>query len=456
MDNVYKEMHQDMNIFFRGVLLLAAAALVGESLELIINMILARQLGELGLGHYMSIFPTVILIIIIASLELPISISKFVAEKEEKQHYSMLKHATKLTLLLTAAMIIIAIFVLPFIPVFNSYHPLVRWLMVLLIPLISLTSIARGFFMGKQQMGKLAFSNLFRKLAQLILLVGIYQLFSFDRETAILVALATFVGSELVVFVYLFTAYLLQYRKMKTHSNEFLSAGEVTKSLMAVTIPTTGLRLFHAVTNAVQPFLIKYSLSLTGISDVAATEQFGLLAGVAISIGFFPAFIAHSLLVVLIPTVSEATAKKDVDKLKMLLMKVMSINDYVFSLFISCSLFGIIMAELFVYVLFNPSSGVFDWIRINNDSVYSIRLVYDCFIFSYVRARFAAILRNARNHYWNECWFRSVDAASLFFCMQSHWHHNMVKYQKQFSGLKKASVRGMFPFTDAFLSYFQL
>ncbi|ANX12547.1 multidrug transporter MatE [Fictibacillus arsenicus] len=315
-----------MNIFFRGVLLLAAAALVGESLEFIVNMILARQLGELGLGHYMSIFPTVILIIIIASLELPISISKFVAEKEEKQHYSMLKHATKLTLILTAAMIIIAVFVLPFIPVFNSYHPLVRWLMVLLIPLISLTSIARGFFMGKQQMGKLAFSNLFRKFAQLILLAGIYQLFSFDRETAILIALATFVGSELVVFVYLFTAYLLQFRKMKSQSNQDLSAGEVTKSLMAVTIPTTGLRLFHAFTNAVQPFLIKYSLTLTGLSDVAATEQFGLLAGVAITIGFFPAFIAHSLLVVLIPTVSEATAKKDVDTLKSLLIRVMKIT----------------------------------------------------------------------------------------------------------------------------------
>jgi stage V sporulation protein B len=319
-------MHQDMNIFFRGVLLLAAAALVGESLEFIVNMILARQLGELGLGHYMSIFPTVILIIIIASLELPISISKFVAEKEESQHYSMLKHATKLTLVLTAAMIIIAVFVLPFIPVFNSYHPLVRWLMVFLIPLISLTSIARGFFMGKQQMGKLAFSNLFRKFAQLILLVGIYQLFSFDRETAILVALATFVGSELVVFGFLFTAYLLQFRKMKSQSNQELSPGEVTKSLMAVTIPTTGLRLFHAFTNAVQPFLIKYSLTLTGLSDAAATEQFGLLAGVAITIGFFPAFIAHSLLVVLIPTVSEATAKKDVDTLKMLLLRVMKIT----------------------------------------------------------------------------------------------------------------------------------
>ncbi|MBH0167955.1 oligosaccharide flippase family protein [Fictibacillus sp. 18YEL24] len=315
-----------MNIFFRGVLLLAAAALVGESLEFIVNMVLARELGELGLGHYMSIFPTVILIIIIASLELPISISKFVAEKEEKQHYSMLKHATKMTILLTVAMIVLALVILPFIPVFNSYHPLVRWLMVILIPLISLTSIARGFFMGKQQMGKLAFSNFFRKLAQLILLTGIYQLFSFDNETAILIALATFVGSELVVFVYLFTAYLIQFKRMQTQKNEHLTSNEVTRSLMAVTIPTTGLRLFHAVTNAIQPFLIKYALSLAGFSGVAATEEFGLLAGVALSIGFFPAFIAHSLLVVLIPTVSEATAKKDVEKLKSLLIRVMGIT----------------------------------------------------------------------------------------------------------------------------------
>jgi stage V sporulation protein B len=315
-----------MKLFFRGVLLLAIASLIGESLEFIINMILARQLGEHGLGHYMSIFPTVILIIIIASLELPISISKFVAEREDSLHYSMLKHATKLTILITIIMVALAVFILPFASVFNSYHPLVRWMMVLLIPMISFTSIARGYFMGKQQMGKIAFSNFFRKFAQLILLVGIYQLFSFDKETAILVALATFVGSEFVVLVYLFTAYLLQLGKMRSQSNQNLTAAEVTRSLMAVTIPTTGLRIFHAVTNAVQPFLIKYSLIHTGISDVAATEQFGLLAGVAVSIGFFPAFIAHSLLVVLIPTVSEATAKKDVDKLTVLLKRVMGIT----------------------------------------------------------------------------------------------------------------------------------
>jgi O-antigen/teichoic acid export membrane protein len=343
-----------MKLFFRGVLLLAAAALIGETLELFVNIILANQLGEHGLGHYMSIFPTVILIIIIASLELPISISKFIAEKDKKLHYSMLKHATVLTVIITIAMVVIASAVLPFIPVFNSYHPLVRWLMVALIPMISFTSIARGYFMGNQQMGKLAISNLFRKVAQLILLTGIFQLFEFDKETAILIALATFVGSEFIVLIYLFTAYWLQYGKMKKQSNQFMSGRDVTRSLMAVTVPTTGLRLFHAVTNAFQPFLIKYALVMTGLSDVAATEQFGLLAGVAIAIGFFPAFIAHSLLVVLIPTVSEATAKKDVEKLKILLRRVMWITAaYGFPVI----LFFLTFSERLTILFFHSSSA---------------------------------------------------------------------------------------------------
>lgn len=43
-------------------------------------MILARELGEHGMGLYMSVLPSIFLVVVIASLELPISISKFIAE----------------------------------------------------------------------------------------------------------------------------------------------------------------------------------------------------------------------------------------------------------------------------------------------------------------------------------------------------------------------------------------
>ncbi|WP_353626455.1 oligosaccharide flippase family protein [Bacillus sp. JCM 19041] len=44
-----------MNTFFRGVLLLSAAAFIGECLEFVISVVLARELGDEAFGLYMAI-----------------------------------------------------------------------------------------------------------------------------------------------------------------------------------------------------------------------------------------------------------------------------------------------------------------------------------------------------------------------------------------------------------------
>lgn len=315
-----------MRLFFRGVLLLAIAAFIGESLELVINIVLARELGEKGLGLYMSILPTVMLIAVLASMELPISISKFVAEKDTRFHRSMLIHALSLASLITTFFLITAIIVLPYIPVFDQYHPYVRTLVYILIPIISFSAVFRGYFMGSQQMGKIAFSNFLRRAFQLLLLVFVYQLFQFEQEIALLVALCTLIASELVVFAFMATLFFIQLRSNKFNNSTPIAGSTVRKGLLNVSLPMTGVRIFHSVTFAIKPFLIKAALVNAGLTEVMATAQFGKLAGVAFSIGFFPAFIAHSLLIVLIPTVAEAYAKGDYMKLQHLLVKVMKLT----------------------------------------------------------------------------------------------------------------------------------
>ena len=312
-----------MKMFLRGVILLILVAFVGECIEFLVNMVLARELGEAGMGLYMTILPSIFLVVILASLELPISISKFVAEKESKYHHNMLKHATRLAVVFTIIVGILTAIIIPYVPVFDHYHPLVKWLVIILIPVISLASIARGYFMGIQAMGKIAFSAFLRKAIQLLLLVFIYQLFDFNLETSLLIALCTLVASDIVMFAYLAFEYILSMRKLKRKPKERIDAKIVRRSLLSVSLPTTGLRIFHAVTHAVQPFLIKAALMKAGLPAAVATVHYGLLAGVALTIGFFPAFIAHSLLIVLIPTVSEAYAKGNTYKLQMLLQKVM-------------------------------------------------------------------------------------------------------------------------------------
>ena len=311
-----------MRTFFKGTLLLVVAAFIGECIEFIINMVLAKELGEEGMGLYMSILPSIFLIVILASLELPVAISKFAAEQEERYHRSMLKHATRLTMIFTTGMLVLVSLILPFIPVFDEYHPLVRWVVIILIPVISFISITRGYFIGTQRIGKIAFSNFLRKLVQLLLLVFVYQLFDFNIQTSILIALCTLVVSDIVILGYLGFTYIIQLKELNKKPRSFIDQKVVHQSLLSVSLPTTGLRIFHAVSHAIQPFLIKTALITAGLTPNMATEQFGLLAGVALTIGFFPAFIAHSLLIVLIPTVSKAYAVKDFQMLQDLLQKV--------------------------------------------------------------------------------------------------------------------------------------
>ncbi|WP_078549938.1 polysaccharide biosynthesis protein [Litchfieldia alkalitelluris] len=312
-----------MSTFLKGTLVLILVAFIGECIEFLVNMVLARELGEVGMGLYMTILPSIFLVVILASLELPISVSKLIAENERKYHSNMLQHIMKITVLMTILFIVLASLILPYVSIFDDYHPLVRWLVVMLIPLISFTSIARGYFMGVQKMGKIAFSNFLRKAIQLILLVFIYQMFDFNLDYAILIALGTLVISDIFVFAYLFYEYLVRVRVLNKQSNALMSVKKVRKQLMSISLPTTGLRIFHSVTHAIQPFLVKAALIRAGMPAAVATEHYGLLAGVALSIGFFPAFIAHSLLIVLIPTVSEAYSNGDLVKLQQLLQKVL-------------------------------------------------------------------------------------------------------------------------------------
>lgn len=315
-----------MAIFYKGILFLALSAFLGEGVEFLVNLILAKELGKHGLGLYMSILPSIYLLVLLSSFELPVSISKFVAEKEDRFHRNILYHAITITIIFTSILLVFAMVLIPFISVFDGYHPYTRWFIILLVPVISFTSVARGYFMGRHKMGKIAIANFIRKSVQLVLLYLLFRFFQFDSEASVLIAIASFIGSEIAVFLYLCYMLIIQFQQLKRMPFSNLNRKAVRKNLMAVSVPTTGLRLFSALTGAIQPFLIKAALVRSGLSETIATEHFGMLMGVAASIGFFPAFIAHSLMTVLIPAVSKTYSNRDYSTLQKMLSQVMMLT----------------------------------------------------------------------------------------------------------------------------------
>ncbi len=389
--------------YYKSIFFLAAAACLGEGIEILVNMILARELGSHGLGVYMSILPTVFLIVLLASFELPVSISKLIAEREERYHRNILHHAITVTIVFTVVLFLAGTVVIPYIPIFHAYHPYIRWLVLLLIPIISFTSVARGYFMGRQQMGRIAVSNFLRKIVQLIALFVLFRLFDYDAGTSLLVAIGTFIGSELIVFLYLFYLFMLQFHHIKSMPFSNLNRKTVRKSLMAVSIPTTSMRLFSALTGAVQPFLIKAALEHSGMTETLATEQFGMLMGIAVSIGFFPAFIAHSLLIVLIPAVSKTHSEKDYPSLQKMLQQVMKLT----------FVYGI--AAVAVFYFFAPQlTGLF--FKSETSAIY-LQMLWPFFLFHYFIIPLQAFLLGLdliKEAFFHIIWSHIVSFAIIF------------------------------------------
>ncbi|MBA9027464.1 oligosaccharide flippase family protein [Peribacillus huizhouensis] len=357
-----------MKSFYKGTIILIVAAFFGECIEFFVNMILARELREEGMGLYMSILPIIFLVYIISGFELQVSISKFVAENKSKLHYNLLQHALKLAGYAILITLLLTFIVVLFSNVLDNFHPYVKWLLIGLIPIAAISTIARGYFMGVQEMGKIAFSNFLKKGSQFLLLLLIFHFLQFDQEKSLLSALTILIASEFIVFLYLISLFIIQMQTMRKVSNTLISGKHARYKLLAVSVPTVGLRIFHAITNAIQPFLIHSALLSAGFGAVMATEHFGMLMGVAMTIGFFPAFIAHSLMIMLIPNVSDAYAKQDYQKLRNLLQKSMSLTllyglpavfiMYVFSepltaLFFSSTTAAVYLKLLWPYFLFH-------------------------------------------------------------------------------------------------------
>ncbi|MBM4764452.1 polysaccharide biosynthesis protein [Bacillus sp. B15-48] len=392
-----------MKLFLRGTLVLIFAAFFGEMAELLINMILARELGESGMGSYMTILPLIFLIMMLASFELPVSVSKLVAEKDPKYHQKMLRDVLHLTIVLMAVLFVLVAIILPNVPIFQSYHPFIKWLVLFMIPLMSFTSIARGYFMGKQQMGKIATANLVRRLVQLLLLAGVYQLFEFERSTAVLIAIFTLAASELIVFLYLFYFFIISYQNLKKVPGQSINRRELQKNLIAISGPTTALRIFHSLTHAVQPFLIKAAIVHAGVPMETANEQFGMVAGVAMAIGFFPAFIAHSFMIVLIPTVAKHHADGEYVKLQKLLQHVMLLTIF----------YGVPAVTVF-YFFAEPLTSMFFY---SENAAYYLQILWPYFLLHFFVIPMQAYLLGLglmKDAFYHTVWSTVVSFATIY------------------------------------------
>ena len=81
---------------------------------------------------------------------------------------------------------------------------------------------------------------------------------------------------------------------------------------MDIALPTTGSRLIGSV-SYFEPIVVMQSLAIAGVAASVATQQYGILNGYAFPLLSLPAFITYALSTALVPSISEAMAKDNIN-----------------------------------------------------------------------------------------------------------------------------------------------
>ena len=195
------------NKFIRSTLILIIGGLVTKLLGFIIKIVYTRIIGEDGIALFMLVMPTYSLFITFAQLGLPIAISKLIAENKNSK--KIIFSIIPLMLILNLIIISLIFMLAPFISNTLLNEPQTKILLMamsLVLPFISLSSIIRGYFFGKQKMLPHTLSNIIEQIAKLAL---IFLIIPFLMKKSLVIAVAGLIllniASEIVsIIVFLF------------------------------------------------------------------------------------------------------------------------------------------------------------------------------------------------------------------------------------------------------------
>jgi stage V sporulation protein B len=353
-----------MSKFLKGTIILLIAGFVTRVLGFINRIVIARFIGEEGVGLYMMAFPTLILVITITQLGLPVAISKNVAEAEAKGDFGRIKKILVVSLSTTMFLSLIftpALFLLtPYLSETLFTDPRTHWPLLAIapvVPIVAISSVIRGYFQGRQNMKPAAISQILEQLVRITLIAVLTKTFlPYGIEYAAAGAMLASVIGELVSLIYLVTSFKIKKRfKLRKDFFKFAHSGKDTfNELMTVALPTTGSRMIGSVSWFFEPIVVAHSLALAGVATVMATKQYGALTGYALPLLFLPSFITNSLSTSLVPAISEANSRNNMKLIEYRLQQALRFT------FLTGGISVVILfvlAEPLMEVMFGSASG---------------------------------------------------------------------------------------------------
>lgn len=320
----------------KGTLILALAALVARVLGVVQRIPLVYLIGDTGMATFGIAFNIYTPLLTIATAGIPSALSKLVSEKMELGQYAeadrIYRAAVRFALVAGVVMTILLIILAPYYAEHVSKDPDATMSIRALAPallLFPLIAMMRGYFQGRQMMMPNGMSQIVEQIARLITGVGLaFLLLEIGRGHVWAVAGASFggvMGSVGAVAVLMW--YMLRLRrddvregiaaaaKQGRNTAEIVSYKRIYATIFRVSVPIVLFSMTVPLIYFIDSSTV-ISLLQGQIGNGSAKELLGILTGRAQSLAGIPIILAIALSQSIVPIVSSAYARKDMEQVR--------------------------------------------------------------------------------------------------------------------------------------------
>lgn len=345
------------NIFLKSTLVLLFGGIIGKLVGFVLRIIVTRKLGPEGMGLYSLLAPTSALLSVIATLSYPTALSKIISEKSSRTK-TLFTSIIPLSLIINIFIIVVTVLLAPTLSTLlkneTLYFPIIC--LSLVTPFISISSIIKGYFWGKQNMFPYMLSNFIEQVARLILItLFIDKFLSLSLTHAISFIILVNAGGEVIsqlVMMYFFP------KNIKPSINDFNK--DDIKKVMNISIPSTSSKIIGSISYFLEPIVLTNVLMYVGYSKEFIVYEYGVINAYAMSLLLMPQFFTQNMATSLVPELSKyysqgnkVMCKKRIKQIVLISSTIGAISTFIITLF----------PKFFLNILYHTTAGI-DYIKI--------------------------------------------------------------------------------------------
>lgn len=337
-----------------SIFILLIGGFITKIFGFLIKILFTRTIGQEGISLYTIVMPTYSLLITIATFALPISISKLVSENKIRSKTIVFSTACFI-LLFNAVFIIFILFLAPIMSKYLLKQPNVTpliWAMAATLPFISISSILKGYFLGKFKVAPNTISNIFEQLFRIFFLIVILPYFA--QKNVMLGVILFILVNVITELISIFTFSLFLPKKAFLHKEGLTVQKNIINRVLSISIPSVSSRFIGNIGFFLEPIILTNLLLFSGYSNNFILTEYAAYNAYAIGLLTLPSFFVSAISQILIPEISKFHAKKETFMIKKRLKQALI---YSFLIGLVSSVFILWFRNPLLMILYKTTNG---------------------------------------------------------------------------------------------------